>query len=103
MLPRRKGYGEVHGPRSVRAWVLFLCFPKFRATFWQAVLLSDLGLDATNPPIKEFADLRSEYRLRTGPPLHVFREEASVAGNAARKMTRFGYADDRRVRKLYDR
>ena len=34
---------------------------------------------------------------------NIFLDEVCVVGNAARFMTRFGYYDDRRVRRLFDR
>ena len=99
---RPNGYWEPHEPKSVREGVTFLYFPKFHSTFWRALVLSDLGLDATNPRIKKIADLVFKYKLRLGSPVNFFYEEASISANTARLMTRFGYADDGRVRKLYD-
>jgi hypothetical protein len=99
---RPEGFWEPHEPRNVREWVNFLYFPKFHSTLWRALVLSDLGLDATNPRIKKVAELVFRYKLRLGSPVNFFYEEASVAGNTARMMVRFGYADDRRVQKLFD-
>jgi hypothetical protein len=97
-----KGFWEAHEPKNVGEWVNFLYFPTFLATNWRALVLSDLGLDATNPQIKKIADLIFEYKLRRGSPFNFFYEEACISANTARMMTRFGYADDVRVRKLYD-
>ena len=66
------------------------------------MVLADSGLDATNPRTRKIAELIFNYKLRLGSPVNFFYEEASVSGNTARMMTRFGYADDFRVRKLYD-
>ena len=97
-----EGFWEARKPRNVREWVDFLYFPPFLATNWRALVLSDLGLDATHPRIKKIADLIFEYKLRLGSPFNFFHEEACISANTARMMTRFGYADDVRVRKLYD-
>ncbi len=99
---KSKGYWEPHEPKNIREWVNFLYFPKFHSTFWRALVLSDFGLDATNPKIKKIANLLFKYKLSFGSPVNFFFEEASISGNAAKMMTRFGYCDDRRVRKLYD-
>ncbi|NNN16761.1 MAG: hypothetical protein HKL79_00110 [Thermoplasmata archaeon] len=97
-----KGFWEAHEPKNVGEWVNFLYFPTFRATNWRALVLSDFGLDATNPRIKKIAELIFEYKLRRSSPFNFFHEEACISANTARMMTRFGYADDIRVRKLYD-
>ncbi len=97
-----KGFWEAHEPKNVGEWVNFLYFPTFLATNWRALVLSDLGPDATNPQIKKIADLIFEFKLRRGSPFNFFYEEACISANTARMMTRFGYADDVRVRKLYD-
>jgi len=97
-----KGFWEAREPKNVGEWVEFLYNPTFLSTNWRALVLSDLGLDATNPRIKKVAELLFEYKLRLGSPFNFFHEEACIAGNTARMLTRFGYADDPRVRKLYD-
>lgn len=97
-----EGFWERTGPRRLGEWVTFLYFPKFRSTFWRALVLADLGLDSTDPRIRKIADLFFGYKLRLGSPLNWFYEEPSVAGNVARMMTRFGFGEDFRVRKLYD-
>lgn len=97
-----KGFWEAHEPKNVREWVDFLYFPPFLSTNWRALVLSDFGLDATNSRIKKIADLIFEYKLRRGSPFNFFYEEACISANTARMMTRFGHADDIRVRKLYD-
>lgn len=97
-----KGFWEPREPKGVREWFFFLYFPKFHSTFWRALVLSELGLDATNPRIKRAAEVIFDYKLSFGSPLNFYYEEASVSGNTARMLTRFGYADDRRVQKLFD-
>ena len=97
-----KGYWEAHEPRTVREWVNFLRFPVFGSSIWKGIVLSDLGLTATDPRIRRLADRIFEYMLPLSSPLNLFTEEVCIVGNAARMLTRFGYGDDRRVRKLYD-
>jgi hypothetical protein len=97
-----KGFWEAREPKDVKEWIDFLYFPTFHATNWRALVLSDFGLDASDPRIKKIAELIFEYKLRRGSPFNFFYEEACISANTARMMTRFGYADDLRVRKLYD-
>ncbi len=97
-----KGYWEAHEPRTVREWVRFLRFPTFQTSIWKGMVLADLGLTAADPRIRRFADLVFEYKLHLSSELNFFTEEVCIVGNVARMLTRFGYGDDRRVRKLYD-
>jgi hypothetical protein len=97
-----KGFWEAREPRNVKEWIDFLYFPVFGGTNWRALVLSDFGLDSTNPRIKRIADLIFEYKLRYSSPFNFFHEEMCISANTARMLTRFGYADDPRVRKLYD-
>ena len=96
------GYWEAHEPRTVREWVSFLRFPVFQSSVWKGIVLSDLGLTAADPRIRRFADRVFQYLLPLSSPLNLFTEEVCIVGNVGRMMTRFGYGDDRRIRKLYD-
>ncbi len=97
-----KGYWEAHEPRTVREWVRFLRFPVYHSSIWKGMVLSDLGLTAADPRIRRLADLIFEYKLHLSSEVNLFTEEVCIVGNVGRMMTRFGYGDDRRVRKLYD-
>ena len=97
-----KGYWEAHEPRTVREWVNFLRFPVYGSSIWRGIVLSDLGLTATDPRVRRLADRIFEYKLRLSSEVNLFTEEVCIVGNTARMMTRFGYGNDRRVRKLYD-
>lgn len=101
-LQKPKGYWEPHEPTNVREWLEFLYSPPFVSTNWRALVLADLGLDSTDPRIRKIAELIFEYQLRLSSPFNLFYEEVCRSANTARMMTRFGYGDDRRVRKLYD-
>ena len=97
-----QGYWEAHEPRTVREWVTFLRFPRFGSSIWKGMVLSDLGLTAADPRIRRLAGLIFEYKLHLSSELNYFTEEVCIVGNVARMLTRFGYGEDRRVRKLYD-
>lgn len=97
-----EGYWEAHEPRTVREWIQFLRFPLYQSSIWKGIVLSDLGLTATDPRIRRLADLVFEYKLHLSTEVNLFTEEVCIVGNVARMLTRFGYGDDRRVRKLYD-
>lgn len=98
----REGYWEAHPPRSVREWVNFLRFPPYRSSIWRGIVLSDLGLTASDPRIRRFVDRVFEYMLPLNSFCNIYTEEVCIVGNVARMLNGFGYGDDRRVRKLYD-
>jgi len=102
-LQNPKGFWEPREPKSFREWLDFLYFPVYVATTWRAIVLSDLGLDKKDPRIRRIAERFFEYKLRMGTMVNIFTEEVCNVGNTARMLTRFGYGDDYRVRKLYDR
>lgn len=102
-LQKPAGYWERREPRTVAAWLDFLYYPVYVATNWRALVLSDLGLTASDPRVEKIAQLMFQYKLRIGSMVNVFNDEVCIVGNTARMLTRFGYADDLRVRKLYDR
>lgn len=97
-----KGFWEPREPKNLKEWIDFLYYPKYSSTNWKALVLSDLALVASTPGVRKVADVLFEYKLRLGSPYNFYYEEACVVGNTARMMTRFGYADDFRIRKLYD-
>ncbi|MCL4519161.1 MAG: hypothetical protein M1587_08205 [Thaumarchaeota archaeon] len=77
--------------------------PKYTATNWRAIVLSDLGLTSKDKRIEKTANLFFKYWLAPPPAENVFNDEVCIVGNTARMLTRFGYADDSRVKKLFDR
>ncbi len=97
-----KGHWEAREPTDLRGWTRFLQFPQFRSTMWPALVLADLGLTAREPRIRRTAELLFRYKLRLSSPFNFYTEEVCAVGNLARMLTRFGYGEDRRVRKLYD-
>jgi hypothetical protein len=77
--------------------------PKYTATNWMALMLSDFGLTKTNPQIRKTAGLYFKEWMSPPPKENIFNDEVCIVGNTARMLTRFGYAQDRRVKKLFDR
>ncbi len=77
--------------------------PKYTATNWTALILSDLGLTKNNRRVRKAADLFFREWLTIPSMTNIFNDEVCVVGNTARMLTRFGYANDPRVRKLFDR
>jgi len=77
--------------------------PKYTATNWMCLILSDLGLTKANPQVRRAADLFFKQWLAIPSAMNIFNDEVCIVGNTARMLTRFGYADDPRVRKLFDR
>ena len=68
-----------------------------------ALILSDLGLTKENKRVRRAADLFFKQWLAIRSTTNIFNDEVCVVGNTARMLTRFGYEDDPRVRKLFDR
>jgi|SRR5579875_1356964 hypothetical protein len=96
------GFWEAREPRTVKEYLHFLWFPEFSATIWRAIVLADLGLTSADPRIRKIADRIFEYKLGLSSMINLYHEEMCAVGNAARTLTRFGYGDDARVRRLYD-
>lgn len=76
--------------------------PKYTATNWKALVLSDFALTKQHPQIKKTGDLFLNEWMDSAKE-NVFHDEVCIVGNTARMLTRFGYADDSRVGKLFDR
>lgn len=76
--------------------------PKYTATNWIALVLSDLGLTKENKQIRKAADLFFREWMREEEP-NIFQDEVCIVGNTARMLTQFGYEDDPRAKKLFDR
>jgi hypothetical protein len=77
--------------------------PKYTSTNWMALILSDFGLTKENLRIRKAADLFFADWLSFREKDNIFHEEVCVVGNTARMLTSFGYGDDQRVKKLFDR
>jgi len=77
--------------------------PKYTSTNWMALILSDFGFTKASPRIRKVADLYFKEWLSLPSWGNAFNDEVCIVGNTARMMTKFGYGDDFRVRKLFDR
>ncbi|HUK29287.1 MAG TPA: hypothetical protein VLV31_12750 [Candidatus Acidoferrales bacterium] len=77
--------------------------PKYTATNWMSLILSDLGLTKDNPHVRKAAELFFRQWLPLPSMTNIFNDEVCIVGNTARMLSRFGYAEDFRVGKLYDR
>jgi Prenyltransferase and squalene oxidase repeat len=80
-----------------------LYLPKYIATNWRLLVLSDLGMTADDPRIRRATDLIFRYWGERGSS--VFGEEGSelcITGNVVRMMVRFGRGSDPRVVRSID-
>jgi hypothetical protein len=80
-----------------------LYLPKYVATNWRLLVLSDLGMTAKDPRIARATDLIFEYW--GGEAEGIFGEKGSelcVTGNTARMMVRFGRGEDPRIVRSFD-
>ena len=75
--------------------------PKYTATNWRAIVLSDLGLTSKNKQIRKTADLFLGQWLALPSGENVFNDEVCIVGNTARVLTRFGHEGDFKIRKLF--
>src|SRR5437667_11607699 len=87
---------------TVLEWVNFLRFHLYNSSIWKGIVLSDLGLTATDPRVRRLADRIFQYKLHLNSDVNRFTEEICIVGNAVRMLTRIVYIFDRQVRKLYD-
>ncbi len=76
--------------------------PKYIATNWRLLVLSDLGVKGTHPRIAKAVDLF--LRRFSGPSggLGHRGSEVCFTGNAVRMLVRFGHLEDARLRPAID-
>ena len=84
-----------------------LYLPKYTATIWRLIVLSDLGLTAKDERVRRPCEFfLSEYSRPDGgfdnPSSAWSRSELCLTGNLARVLVRCGYAEDRRVISAFD-
>lgn len=100
----KKGWAAqiLRGQHPTGQWVtpgnsaIDLYRPKYVATNWRLIVLSDLGLTRKAPRVARAARLFLDRFSRSGD-LGGLASEVCVAGNAVRMMARFGYLKDPRV------
>ncbi|MGQ0797297.1 MAG: hypothetical protein ACT4OI_05490, partial [Methanobacteriota archaeon] len=76
--------------------------PKYVATNWRLIVLSDLGVLGSHPRIKMAVDLFLRRFSGPGGDLGGRGSEVCFTGNAARMLVRFGRLGDRRVQASLD-
>lgn len=81
--------------------------PKYTATIWRLIVLSDLGMTAKDERIRESCELfLDKYSRADGgfdtPESDYRSSEMCLTGNLARTLLRCGYGDDARVRSAFD-
>ncbi len=83
--------------------------PKYTTSNWQLLVLSDLGVTATDPRVREACDLFFDQRYRADGGFGGKKSGGRMSnshfcgtGNAARMFVRFGYFDDNRVKTAFD-
>jgi hypothetical protein len=74
--------------------------PKYTATNWRMLVLSDLGLTKKDRRIERTCELFFAEWLKKELP--ATEGEICIVGNLARMLTRFGYVDDARVKGLFN-
>jgi hypothetical protein len=77
--------------------------PKYVATNWMLLVLSDLGLTGDDPRVRRAAELVLDEWMKPDPAHNIFKDEVCIVGNTARYLTRFGYGGDPRVQRLFSR
>ena len=75
--------------------------PKYVATNWRLLVLSDLGVSGKHPRVRKAVRLFLR-RFGASGDLGGRASEVCITGNAARMLTRFGYGDDVNVTRSFD-
>ena len=104
-IPRKGWAAEIlstQAPRGNWESLRSLYRPKYTATNWRAIVLADLGITAKDARIRATCDLFFEKWLSTRKHSLFDEPEVCVVGNLARTLASFGYADDARVKRLFD-
>jgi hypothetical protein len=79
--------------------------PKYTATIWRLIVLSDLGMTAQDPRIRRTCELfLTDYARKDGgfDDVESARSELCLTGNLTRTLARCGFGDDPRVRSAFD-
>jgi hypothetical protein len=82
-----------------------LYHPKYLSTNWNMLVLSDLGATRAIPAVRASCELWMDRSPLRGGGVGGFssgKGHHCYTGNMARALIRFGYGDDRRVRKALD-
>jgi hypothetical protein len=79
-----------------------LYLPKYIATNWRLIVLSDLGVTRSVPGVARSAELLMARESGARGGLGGSGSEVCFTGNAVRMLVRFGYGDDPRVQRAVD-
>lgn len=79
-----------------------LYVPKYTATNWMALILSDLGVIKDDSRVEKTAGLIFSDWLNDRTMEDISDREVCVIGNTTRMLARFGYADHPKVKRLFD-
>jgi len=107
-LPRRGFAAELLRGRTDGGWWgsdRSFYTPKYTATHWRMLALSDLGLTRSFTPVAESCELwMRRFALRGGGVGGNSKGTGHhcVVGNMTRALIRFGYVDDSRIRRSLD-
>jgi hypothetical protein len=107
-LPSTGWVAEILSRREPGGWWVHeksLYRPKYLATNWNLLALADLGATRANPAVRASCELWMARSPLKGGGVGGFSNgngHHCYTGNMARALIRFGYADDRRVRKSLD-
>ena len=75
--------------------------PKYTASNWRMIVLSDFALDHRDDPRLEKACEQFFHKWLGDEDAFEADGEVCSSGNLARMLTRFGYADDARVKRIF--
>jgi GNAT superfamily N-acetyltransferase len=96
---------EILAERRPEGWWVdgkSLYTPKYTATNWRMIVLSDLGLSRDVPAVRESCELWMERFALEGGGVggnSKGKGHHCVVGNMTRALIRLGYVDDRRIRR----
>lgn len=76
--------------------------PKYTATNWMCLVLSDFGLTRKCDGVRRAADLIFREWLPDKEMENMLDGEVCIVGNTARMLVAFGYGEDPKVKKLLD-
>ncbi|MCI4363722.1 MAG: hypothetical protein L3K13_05390 [Thermoplasmata archaeon] len=107
-LPKIGWAAEILSRRSPEGWresSRNLYLPKYLGTNWQLLALAELGLTREVPAIRASCELWMARSPLKGGGVGGFsngKGHLCFTGNMARSLIRFGYGEDRRVRRALD-
>ncbi len=104
-IPERGWVADLYGERRPEGWWVSgesLYRPKYLATNWRMIVLADLGASRDVPWVRDSAELWMDRFPLEGGGVGGNSKGIGhhcIVGNMARALSRFGYADDPRVRR----